>query len=85
MTFRIGEIETEIEFVLIEKEHRQLMRDMKAIPGEFQHALMIADIDKMKLRKVVRKTCAERRKITLLKDVKIRKIFKEKVTELVDV
>ena len=40
---------------------------MKAIPGEFQHALVIADIDKMKIRKVDRKTCAERRKITLLK------------------
>ena len=33
----------------------------------------------------MRKTCAERRKITLLKDVKIRKLFEEKVTELVDV
>ena len=46
---------------------------MKAIPGEFQHALVIADIDKRKIRKVVRKTCAERIKITLLKDVMIRK------------
>ena len=35
--------------------------------------------------KVVRKTCAERIRITLLKDVKIRKRFEEKVTELVDV
>ena len=41
---------------------------MKAIPGEFQHALVIADIDKRKIRKVVRKTCAERRKITLLRE-----------------
>ena len=58
---------------------------MKAIPGEFQHALLKADIDKKKIRKVVRKTCAERRKITLLKDVKIRKRFGKKVTVLVDV
>ena len=35
---------------------------MKTIPGEFQHALVIADIDKRKIRNVVRKTCAERRK-----------------------
>ena len=56
---------------------------MKEISGEFQHVLVIADIDKRKIRKVVRKTCAERRKITLLKDVKIRKRFEEK--ELVDV
>ena len=58
---------------------------MKAIHGEFQHALVIADIDKMKIRKVVRKTSAERRKITLLKDVNIRKRMEEKVTELDDV
>ena len=44
---------------------------MKAIPGEFQHALVIADVDKRKMSKVVKKTCAEKRKITLQKDVKI--------------
>ena len=48
---------------------------MKAIPGEFQHALVIVDIDMTKIRKVVRKTCAERIRISLLKDVKIRKRF----------
>ena len=58
---------------------------MKAIPGEFQHALVIVDIDKKKIRKVVRKTCVERRKISLLKDVKIRKRHEEKVIKLVDV
>ena len=58
---------------------------MKAIPGLFQHASVIADVDKRKTRNVVRKTCAEARNTTLLKDVKIRKRFGEKVTELVDV
>ena len=58
---------------------------MKAIPQEFQCTLVIADTDKRKVRKVVRKTCAERRKITLLKDVKILKRFIEKVFKLVDV
>ena len=58
---------------------------MKAIPGEFQHALVKPDIDKRKIRKVVRKTSDERRKITLLKDVKIKKRFEEKVDKLVDV
>ena len=46
---------------------------------------MIADIDRRKIRKIVLKTCAERRKINLLKDVKIRKRFEEKVAKLVDV
>ena len=46
---------------------------------------MLADIDNRKIRKVVKKTCAERRNISLLKDVKIRKRFKVKVIDLVDV
>ena len=63
--------------MLIKKEHQQFIQNVKAIPGEFQHALQIAGIDNRKIRKVVRKTCAERIKITLLKDVKIRKRFEE--------
>ena len=51
---------------------------MKVIPGEFQYASVIAKIDKRKIRKVLRKTCAVRRKIALLKDVKIRKRLEEK-------
>ena len=43
------------------------------------------DINKNKIRNVVRRTFAERRKISLLKDVKIRKRFVEKVIKLVDV
>ena len=58
---------------------------MKAISGEFQHSLMIADIDKREIISVVRKTCAERGKKSLVKDVKTMKRFEEKVTKLVDV
>ena len=46
---------------------------------------MIADIDKKKIRNVVRKTCTESRKISLLKNMKIRKRLEEKVMKLVDV
>ena len=42
-------------------------------------------MDKRKIRKVERKTCTERRKITLLKDVKIRKRYVENVIELFDI
>ena len=79
------ENETEIDFVLTKKEHPWFIHNEKTIPGEFQHVLVIADIDKSKIRQVVRKSCAERRKITLLKDVEIRKRSGERVTELVDV
>ena len=85
VTFIICENEADIVFVFIKKEHRRLIQSVKAIPGEFQHSLVIADTDRKKIRKVVRKTCAERRKTTLLKDVKIRKRFEENVTLLLDV
>ena len=61
--------------MLIEKEHQRFVRYVKAIFGEFLHALAVADIDRKKIRNVVRKTRFERRKISLLKDEKIRKRF----------
>ena len=67
MTFRMGENKTKIDFVLIKKEHRRFLQK-KAIPGEYQHALVIADIDNKKIRKVVKRACSERRKISLMKD-----------------
>ena len=73
VTFRYVENETEIDFVLTKKRHQRFIQNVKAIPGDSQHALVIAD--KRKIRKVVRKTYTERRKITLLKDVMIRKRF----------
>ena len=51
------------------------MQYVKAIPGQFQHSLVAADIHEKKIRNVVRKTCAERRKINLLNDMKMRKQF----------
>ena len=74
VTFRIDENDTEIHFVLIKKE-RRFTQIVRSICGEFQHALVVADMDKMKVRNVVRKTCTERRKINLLNDLKIRKRF----------
>ena len=62
---------------------------MKSIPGMFQHTLVVADRREVADRRVVRKTCAERRKtcaerrkISLLTD-KTRKRLEEKVIELV--
>ena len=71
--------------MLVKRKHQPSIQNMKAIHGEIQHALVIADIDKKKIRKVVRKTCAERRMISLLKYEMMRKRFEEKVMTLVDV
>ena len=69
--------------MLIKNEHQWFIQNVKAIPGALQHALVISEIDKKIISKVVRKTCAERRKITLLKDARIRKRLEEKVIKLV--
>ena len=71
--------------MLVKKEHQIFIQNVRAIPGEFQHALVVEDMDKRKIRIVVRKTCAERRRLILLNDVKIRKRFGGRVAELVDV
>ena len=54
VTFRMGENETEIDFVLTKEEHRQYVLNIQAIPGEFLHALVIADID------IENKECSEK-------------------------
>ena len=69
--------------MLIKKEHRRFIQNVKAFPGEF--SLVVAYIDKKKIRNAVRKTCTERRKVGLLKDLKIRKRFEEKVITLIGV
>ena len=79
MTYRMCENETDIYIVLMIKEHHRFIQNMMTILWEFQHSLVVADIDKTKIRNVVRKTCAVRRKIGLLKG------FEEKVMKLVDI
>ena len=61
------------------------MQNVKAIPGVIQHALVTTDIDKKKIRNVVRITCTDRRKINLLRDLKIRNQFEEKVITFFDI
>ena len=65
---RLGENGTGIDFVLLRQEHRRFLLDVKAVPGEFQHVLVVEDMDKKRIWDVVRKTYIERRKKNLLKD-----------------
>ena len=47
--------------VLIRKEDRRFLRNVKTMPGELQHALLVADIDKKNIMNVVRKKHIEGR------------------------
>ena len=82
--FRMGVNDTGIDCFVKERAPTAFL-NVKSIPGKSQYALVIADIVKRKIRIVIRKTCAERRKITLLKNVMIRKRFEEKVIKLIGV
>ena len=82
VTYSAGENETEIDFVLVGKEHRKYLRDVKVIPGELQHRLVVTDLVK-KVKKVVRKKAIERRKVWNLKEDDSRPRFQGRVGELV--
>ena len=55
ITFKSGNNESEIDFILVSKENRKFLKDVKVIPWELQHRLLVADVDQRKLNKVVKK------------------------------
>lgn len=67
VTFSAGGNETEIDFVLVSKEDRKFLRDVKVIPWELQHRLVVTDLDKKKVKRLVRKERIVRRKVWKLK------------------
>ena len=84
-TDRFGQNRTDINFVLIERNDRKYLNDVKAIPGNLQHALAVAVINKNKLERNATNNKVERRRVWKLKDKYVRKNFDKKVEELVNV
>ena len=82
VTFSAGGNKTEIDFVLIGNEKRKMLKDVKTIPGELQHSLVLADLDRMKMKKIVMKERIERRRVWKLKEEDIQKRFRKRVEEL---
>ena len=77
-TFKAGEFATEIDFVLIGKEQRKYLKDIKTIPWELQQRLIVDEVDKKKLKKTVKmKRVVRRRQWKLKEDVLKRKARKE--------
>ena len=61
VTLRMGEKSERIDFVLIKKEHRHFIQNVKAISEEFQHELLIANIGKNKIMNAMKKICREKK------------------------
>ena len=51
VTYGSGGNDTEITFVLVGKEKRKYLIDVKVIPGELQHRLVVVDVEEQKLKK----------------------------------
>jgi len=54
-TFKSGMNESEIDFVLVSKEDRKHLRDVKAVPWGLQYQLVVADADEKEQVKYARK------------------------------
>ena len=46
ITHSAGGCQTEIDFVLVGEKYRKYIRDVKVIPWELQHKLVVVDLDK---------------------------------------
>ena len=79
ITYSTGGCGTKIDFVLVGEKYRKYIRDVKVIPWELQHRLVVVDLDK----KVVRKEWIIRRKIWKLNENRTRVRFEKRVKELV--
>ena len=85
MTYSSGGNDTEIDFVLVGKEKRKYLRDVKVIPGELQHRLVVVDVEKQKLKKSVKKSKRVRWRVWKLKEKEIKEKFEERIRKLVDI
>ena len=54
--YSAGGCGTEIDFVLVREKYRKYIRDVKMIPWELQHRMVVVDLDK----KVLKKGCEKR-------------------------
>ena len=83
ITCSAGGCGTEIDFVLVGEKYRKYIRDVKITPWELQHRMVVVDLDKKILKKVVRKEPMIRRKIWKLNENQTRVRFEKRVKELV--
>ena len=81
ITYSAGICGTEIDFVLVGEKYRKYIRDVRVIPWELQHRLVVVDLDKKGSKKGREK--ATRRKICRLNEDQTGVRFEKRVKELV--
>ena len=81
VTYSARKCETEIDFGLVREKYIKYVRDVKVIPWKLQCWLVVVDLDKKILKRIVRKEWIIKRKIWKLNENQIR--FEKRVKELV--
>ena len=72
MTYSSGGNDTEIDLVLVGKEKRKYLRDVKVISGELQHRPVVVDVEEQILKKSVKKSKRVRWRVWKLKEKDIK-------------
>ena len=84
VTFNLGGNQTEINFVLLEKERTKFLKDAKVIHWELQHSLVVIDVKKENLFKRMRIKRNMQCRVWKFKEEETRKKFKDKAKEFVN-
>ena len=71
--------------VLVGKEKRKYLRDVKVIPGELQRRQVVVDVEEQKLKQSVKKSKRVRWRVWKLKEKDIYEKFEERIGKLVDI
>ena len=69
--------------MLVGEKYRKYIRDVTMIPWELQHRMVVVDLDKKVLKKVVRKQQIIKRKIWKLNENQTRVTLEKRVKQLV--
>ena len=85
ITYSVNGNETVIDFVLVGKNNRKYLKDVKAIPWDLQHWLVVTDLDRRRLKKVVKSEQTMKRRVWKLNENNMKTRFQKRVKELVDV
>ena len=73
---------SEIDFCIMGKVDRKLLKNVKVITGELQHSLVIGDIDKKQTNKTQRKPESQKRNVATLRDETYRQLFECRVNDI---
>ena len=85
IAYNMGGNEAKTDFVLIGKSNKKYLKEVKAIPWQLQHGLVVTEIYIRKLKKVMKNKQTVRTRVWKLKETNIEARFQNRIEELVDV